>query len=271
METYPELAIDLDKLLASRRNGKPLPRLVSRILKRFLRLDFINAYLVRGYEGVEWCRKCLEYLDVKVDVEGIENLSLLPEGARCVMASNHPLGGIDGVALLAVLSGHFNDNVGLLVNDFLMQIKPIAAVSIPVSKTGGQSRNLRAQVDSLFASEKQILMFPAGACSRKIDGIVQDFPWRKTFINGAVSSGRYVIPVHFIGENSKRFYRVDALRNRLHIKANIAMAFLPDELYRGQHMTYKAIIGKPIPSSSFDNSRTPFQWAQEVRKTVYDL
>lgn len=271
MENHPELAIDLDRLIASKRGGKTLPRPISALLKRFLRLDYINGYLVQGYEGLEWCRKCLEYMDVKVEVEGMDNLSLLPEGARCIMASNHPLGGVDGVALLAVLSGHFGDNVAMLVNDFLMQIKPIASVSIPVSKTGGQSRDLRARVDAMFASDKQILLFPAGICSRKIDGVIQDFPWRKTFINGCKASGRYVVPVHFIGENSKRFYRVDALRNRLHIKANIAMAFLPDELYRARGKTFRAVIGRPIPPETFDDSRTPFQWAQEVRKTVYSL
>lgn len=271
MAYYPDLAIDLEKLIAQKAPGAHIPGFVLGLLRRFLRLDFINAFLTRGYEGAEFCRECLNYLDVKIDVEGLENLDLLPEDAKCTVASNHPLGGIDGIAILGLVSERFNGRLKLLVNDFLMAVKGISSVCIPVNMMGGQSRDLRAQIDAAFDSDAQVMIFPAGACSRKIDGRVQDYPWRKTFLSESVRTGRYIVPIHFMGENSKSFYRVANFCKRFNIKFNLAMLMLPNEMYKGQHKRFKIIIGKPIEPSVYDSSRSPYQWAQEVRKTVYDL
>ncbi len=271
MAYSPQRAIDLDKLIAQKAPGARIPGVVKKLLKKLLHLDFINAFLVRGYDGAEFCRECLKYLDVKIEVEGMENLDLLPSDAKCTIASNHPLGGIDGVAMVGLVSEHFNGRLRLLVNDFLMSVEGLAPLCIPVNMMGGQSRNLRSQVDAAFDSDAQMFMFPAGACSRKIDGRVQDYPWRKTFIAESVRTGRYIIPVHFIGRNSRRFYAISNLCERLHIKFNFAMLTLPDEMYKGRHKTFKVKIGEPIPPTYFDNSHTPYQWAQIVRQKAYDL
>ena len=261
----PDYAVNIDEMLSSK--GIHLPSFVLKWIKKFLHVDFLNEYFVKGYDGVEFCTGSLEYLDVKLDVEGLENVP--DDGTLYTFASNHPLGGIDGVALGAIVGEKFEGKVKYLVNDFLMFLKGLAPICVPINKVGGQSRELPRLLDEAFRSENHMIIFPAGLCSRKIDGKIQDLPWGKAFINKSVATGRSVVPVHFIAQNSPRFYRVAKLTKLLGF--NAAMAFLPDEMVRQMHKTFKVVIGKPIPPSHFDKSKTPYEWAQWVREEVYKL
>lgn len=269
MSKHPEYAVDVEKIVASRAKGK-VPRFLVNALKKLVHQDFLNEYLTEGYEGVEFCEKCLEYLDVTLDVQGLERLDI--SGAtRYTFVSNHPLGGIDGVALGGVLGRAFDGKVKYLVNDLLMNLKGLAPLCVPINKIGGQSRNLPALINEAFASDDQMILFPAGSCSRKIDGKIQDRPWSKAFVTKSVQTGRRVVPIHFIGRNSDRFYNVDKICKTLGIKANLAMLFLPDELYRNQHSRFKVIVGEPFPEGTFDDSKSAYDWAQWVRERVYEL
>ena len=269
MSKHPEYAVDVEKIVASRAKGK-VPRFLVNALKKLVHQDFLNEYLTEGYEGVEFCEKCLEYLDVTLDVQGLERLDT--SGAtRYTFVSNHPLGGIDGVALGGVLGRAFDGKVKYLVNDLLMNLKGLAPLCVPINKIGGQSRNLPALISEAFASDDQMILFPAGSCSRKIDGKIQDRPWSKAFVTKSVQTGRRVVPIHFIGRNSDRFYNVDKICKTLGIKANLAMLFLPDELYRNQHSRFKVIVGEPFPEGTFDDSKSAYDWAQWVRERVYEL
>lgn len=142
---------------------------------------------------------------------------------------------------------------------------------VPINKTGAQARNLPILLDEAFRSGDQILIFPAGICSRKIDGKIQDLPWTKTFINKSRQTGRAIVPVHFIGQNSRRFYRVSNLCKKLKLKFNFAQLLLPDELYKARNSHFRIIFGEPIPCSSLDTSRTPLEWASEMREKVYQM
>lgn len=277
MNHYPESTIDIGRIIRER-TGKNIPRFLVRLMERFIHQDFINRFLAQGYDGIEFCRKCLEYLDVKIDVKGLENIdaAIMDNGhserkPRLTFASNHPLGGIDGVALLGIIGERTGKTARLLVNDFLMNIKPIASLSVPVNKTGGQSRDLPSQVKAIYESNDDILVFPAGKCSRKINGHIQDTAWSKSFVSQSVATDRLIVPVRFFGENSKRFYRVESVRERLGIKFNIGMMLLPDELYRARHKRFKVEFGKPISVSDMDGALSPRQLAARIRDIVYQL
>jgi len=82
---------------------------------------------------------------------------------------------------------------------------------------------------------------------------------------------RDVVPIHFSGQNSDFFYRLANICKTLHIKFNIAMLFLVDEMYKNVHKTFHVTIGKPIPWQTFDKNRTPAQWAQYIQEKVYAL
>ena len=267
----PSLRIDLEKIVNGRGGKGRVPAFVINWGKKFIHQDLINSFLEQGYEGVEFCEKCMEALDVRINVEGMENLDGFGDDARFTFASNHPLGGIDGVALGMVFGKRFDGKIKYLVNDLLMNIKGLAPLCVPVNKLGGQARNLPVLIDEAFGSENQMIMFPAGKCSRKIDGIIQDPEWGKSFITKSVKTGRYVVPVHFIGQNSKRFYRVDKICKLLKIKFNIPMLFLPDEMVRGMHGSYTIKIGTPVPPDRFDSSKSGKEWAAWFRDLVYGI
>ena len=266
----PDWAIDIDKVVAAKFPGKKIPQWFINWIKRLIHQDFLNGIVTKGYTGIEFCSEAVKDLDISLDVRGLENV-VGPEGARMTFASNHPLGGADGVAIASIVGEQFGPNVRLLVNDFLMALKGLAPICVPINKTGSQARNLPALVKEAYQSDNNIFIFPAGICSRRIKGKITDLPWTKNFIQMSRATGRWIVPVHFEGRNSNRFYNVANLCKFLRLKFNFAMLFLPDELYRSQHKRFKVTFGKPIPPETFDGSKTPVEWAAWVRETVYEL
>ena len=264
--------IDLDKIVRDRAGSKAkyIPQFLLNWLKKIVHQDFINGYLKEGYVGVDFCENCLRYLDVKVEVEGLENLSE-DKSKTYTFVSNHPLGAIDGVTLGMVLGRHYQGEIKYIVNDLLMNLPGLAPLCVPINKTGQQSRSFPAMVEAVFRGDNHIVMFPAGICSRRIDGQIHDLPWKKTFITKSVETHRDVVPIHFGGRNSDFFYNLANLCKRLGVKFNIAMLYLADEMYKNRHKTFRVAIGKPIPWQTFDKSKTPMEWAKYVQDIVYKL
>lgn len=270
-----EKTIDIDKILASKMGDKAkfVPKFLVRWLKRIIHEDEVNRFLweSRDKSGTEWLTECVRYLDMDIKIEGIENLPDKNDGKLYTFVSNHPLGGQDGVALGSIIGKHYDGNFRYLVNDLLLNLPGLAPVSIGINKTGKQSRDFPRMVEAGFQSNNHMLMFPAGLNSRKINGVIHDLPWKKTFISKSVEYQRDVVPIYFSGRNSERFYRIANWQKKLGLKINIAMLFLVDEMYRNVHKSFTVKIGKPIPWQTFDKSKTPMEWAKLVEDKVYEL
>ena len=270
-----EKTIDIDKILASKMGKKVkfVPKFLVRWLKHIIHEDEVNRFLweSRDKSGTEWLTECVRYLDMDLRIEGIENLPDKNDGKLYTFVSNHPLGGQDGVALGSIIGKHYDGNFRYLVNDLLLNLPGLAPVSIGINKTGKQSRDFPRMVEAGFQSNNHMLMFPAGLNSRKINGIIHDLPWKKTFISKSVEYKRDVVPIYFSGRNSERFYRIANWQKKLGLKINIAMLFLVDEMYRNVHKSFTVKIGKPIPWQTFDKSKTPVEWAKFVEDKVYEL
>ncbi len=269
-----EKTVDIDKVLKSKMGSKAkwVPGFLVSWLKRIIHQDPMNDYLWRSRHltGTEWLESTMEYLQTTLVVKGKENLPDPNDGRLYTFVSNHPLGGEDGVALGAIIGRHYDSRFRYLVNDLLMNLPGLAPLCIPINKTGKQSRNFPAMVEAGFQSDYHMLMFPAGLCSRKHNGIIRDIPWKKTFITKSIEYQRDVVPIHFGGENSKFFYRLANFSDRF-LPFNLAMIFLVDEMYKNVGKTFEVKIGKPIPWQTFDKSRTPSEWAQYVQDQVYNL
>ncbi len=275
MREISEKTIDLDKVLADKMGAraKYVPGLLKSWLKKIIHQDEVNDFLweSRDKTGVEWLDACVKYLDMTLVVEGRENLPSKDDGRLYTFVSNHPLGGIDGVALGSIIGRHYDGNFRYLVNDLLMNLPGLAPLCIPINKTGRQSRNFPAMVEAGFKSDHHMLMFPAGLCSRMTNGVIRDIPWKKTFISKSVEAQRDVVPIHFSGQNSNFFYKLANFCKKAGIKFNIAMLFLVDEMYKNVHGKFTVTIGKPIPWQTFDKSKSPAAWAQWVQDKVYEL
>ena len=264
--------VDIDKILREKapKHYKYIPKFFISYLKKVIHQEDINPFLVESKDkvGVDFLEACLEFLDVKIEVKGEENL---PKDGFCTFVSNHPLGGADGVALGYVLGKHYDGQVKYLVNDLLMNLHGLAPLCIPINKTGKQSKDFPRMVEAGFQSDNHLIMFPAGLCSRRQHGEIRDLEWKKTFIVKSIQAQRDVVPVHFGGRNSDFFYNLANGCKTLGVKFNIAMLYLVDEMFKNKHKTFTVTIGKPIPWQTFDKSKTPAQWAEYVKDIVYKL
>ena len=269
MEPAETYTIDIAKTLREK-FGEKTPKWVLRLARKLLHEDYLNDFFREGYTGVEFAEKALEHMNVTLKVEGLEKV---PTDRLVTVASNHPLGGHDALALVAIFGRRFEGNIRVLVNDFLMVLKQLNGIFVPVNKVGGQSRSLSERTDAIFRSDAQILFFPAGKCARRIDGKIQDPEWKKTFITKSVETQRDIVPMHFYGKNSWRFYFVDWIGKvtGLNKKFPLAMVLLVDEMYRARGKTYRVVIGDPIPWQTFDDSKRPVQWAQWMKDLVENL
>lgn len=281
-----DFRVDIDKVLSDKlgKKAKFVPGFLVKWLKGIIHQDWMNVHLCgkgKGQVGVEWLDGVLEYLNCKLIVrsningeiqEGLDAIPGNEDGRYFTIVSNHPLGGQDGIALGSIICHKYDSRMVYLVNDILMNFKGLAPLCVPINKTGKNTRNFPKMVEAAFQSEKNIVMFPAGLCSRKgEDDVIKDLEWKKTFITKTVQYKRDVIPVHFSGQNSDKFYNIARWCKRLHIKFNFAMLYLADEMYKNQGKTFTVTFGEPIPWQTFDKSKTPLEWAQWVKEKVYEL
>ena len=267
--------IDIDEIVRGKAGAKArfVPRFVLSWLKRIIHQDEVNEFILGegDKQGMPWLDDCMEYLGTTLNVKGLENLPDDSDGRLFTFVSNHPLGGPDGVALGHLLGHRYDGRIKYLVNDLLMNLHGLAPFFVPINKTGKQSRDFPRLVEAVFNSPNHIIMFPAGLCSRRINGQIHDLPWQKTFITKSVETQRDIVPIRFDGRNSDFFYRIANVGKRLGLKFNIAMLYLVDELYKNRGKTFDVTIGKPIPYSTFDKSRKPQEWAAYVEDIVYKL
>jgi putative hemolysin len=266
-----ELRIDVRKVFREKNPGmaKMVPGFIYRYIERIVHQDFVNGFLERhGHKkGVDFIHAVIEEFSMDLDIRGYENI---PGKGRFIFASNHPLGGFDGIVLIEIVSRKY-PQVKFLVNDILMNIGPLADHFVAINKHGGQSREVIKDLEEIYKSDTQVLTFPSGYVSRKINGVVQDLPWQKNFIGKAVQFERDIIPVHFSGRNTNFFYNLANIRKFLRIKWNLEMFYLVDETYRHRNKTITITFGKSIPYQTFDRSRTHLEWADEIRSVVYSL
>ena len=264
--------IDIKQVLQQKAPSaaRKIPGFVVNYLIRTVHQDELNDILRRYHDkdGVAFMQELIGYFDLNLELVNEENI---PAEGRYIFASNHPLGGLDGICLSAVIGGRFDGKIRYLVNDLLMNLRGLAPLCVPINKTGKQAKDFPKMVEAGFQSDDQMIMFPAGLCSRRQNGVIRDLEWKKTFIIKSIQAKRDVVPVHFGGRNSDFFYNLANVCKALGIKFNIAMLYLADEMFKNRHKTFTVTFGKPIPWQTFDKSKTPAQWAEYVKDIVYKL
>lgn len=270
------LQFDIRAIIREKAPKAHVPGFLIRYLERIVHVKQMNAFL-RKYpdlEGYDFIRRVLdEELCCTASIEGVENIPT--DNKPVIFASNHPLGGLDGMIIAQMIheSRKEKRELKVIVNELLMFMKPIAGLWAPVSRTGSLSKEQVLQQQAMWESGTDVMTFPAGACSRlqRINHtwLIRDLEWQKNFIQRAREYHRDIVPIYFEGQNSRFFYALAYIRKLLHIPVNIEMLYLVDEMYgaRGKH--FRVHVLPPIPYTTFDNSKTPKQWAQYVKSIVY--
>jgi putative hemolysin len=265
--------IDIENVIGDKNPNllRFMPGFVIRYIKRILHQDEINSFIDRNghLTSFDFVKAILVEFGVTVRASGLENL---PSYGGCIIAANHPLGGLDAMALIDAV-GEKRRDVRFVVNDVLLQLKNLEDLFIGVNKHGKNTLEILETIDRLYASDISMMIFPAGLVSRKQKGgIIKALDWKKSFISKAKKHQREIIPVYIEGKNTDFFYNFARWRTRLGIKLNIEMFFLVDEMYkqRGHHIDI--IFGKPISPSVLGSEELSDQkWAQLVKGHIYKL
>lgn len=262
--------IDVEKVFREKSPGlaRWIPGFVFSYLRRVVHEEWINNFLYqnKNIDGLEFVDAIIEGYGAKVVIKGEENI---PKHGRYILASNHPLGGLDGVALMQAV-GRVREDIIFPVNDILTNLPNLQVLFIPINKHGSNSENVKI-IQNTFESEKLVLYFPAGLVSRKQKGKIEDLDWKKTFIAKSKQYKRDVIPIYINGQNSKFFYSLANFRKSIGIKANIEMLYLVDEMFKYKNKTIEIIVGQPIPYQTFDKRYNYNEWAKLVKKHVYEI
>ncbi len=274
--------IDVKSLFAAKnpRLLKIIPGFIFSLIKKIVHQDTINGYIYkhRDKSGLTFVSAMLQEFGVKLVVmkssgaiiEGDNLRSIIPPYGGYILASNHPLGALDGLALLHI-AGLSRPDVVFPVNDLLMFVPGLKPLFIPINKHGKNTENIEI-IHQTFASKRTILYFPAGLVSRKQKGgKIHDPEWKKTFVTQAKQYQRDIIPVYISGRNTNFFYNLANLRKKLRIKSNIEMILLPDEMLRQNDKTIRLIFGEPISWTSFDSSHSDTEWGRIIMEKVYEM
>ncbi len=268
-EVKPAL-IDLDNVIKQKSPTlkRLLPGFVMRYLKRIIHQDELNYYLTEyaHLEGVDFIDAVLADMNTRLELAGVENI---PKTEKCIIASNHPLGGLDGMALMLAVS-HARKDIVFPVNDLLMNVKNLEPLFIPINKHGSNAENIQI-INDTFASDKLVCYFPAGLVSRKTKGKIRDLEWKATFITKAKRFKRDIVPTHINGRNTHFFYNLANFRKKAGIKANLEMLYLVDEFHKQKNKTLIITFGTKIPYTTFDKRFTNAEWAELVKQYVYKM
>lgn len=270
MSTGGKKYIDVEKVIGDKnpRLLRLLPGFVLRYIKKVLHEKELNAALnrMKDLKGYDFAQATINEIGAKVTWEGLENI---PLNEPCIIAANHPLGGLDGVALIVAVHQRRSD-FQFLVNDILMQLEGLKDIWLPVNKHGKTSEEHKKIIENAFSSNQANLIFPAGLVSRKIDGEIKDLRWRKGCLLYATKYQRNIVPCYIEGKNSNFFYNLAYWRKKLGINANIEMFYLVDEMFKQKGKEIKITFGKPISYHTFEGHNLD-HWTQKLREHVYAI
>ena len=247
-----------------------IPPFLINYLKKIIHQDYLNGFIASAKDkyGADFAQAYVEYAGLELELVGEENL---PEASeRVIFASNHPLGGLDGISLMHIL-GHRYPTCKFIVNDILMHMVNLRPLLLPINKHGGQARDAARKIQEAHASGDPVFTFPAGMVSRRKGGVIKDLEWGKSFISNAIKYQRDIVPIHVSGRNSNFFYGLANWRKRLGVKANLEMLYLVDESWKNCHSKITITFGKPIPYTSFTKEKSRDAWAADVKKKAYAL
>ena len=268
--------INIKAIVRERLGGasRIVPPFFVRKLEKLICQERLNELLAHNFpmEGADFCRGVLDDLKVKIEAVNADRLPPV-ENRRVIIACNHTLGGLDGMALIDFFTRRYGGNLKFIVNDLLMAVKPLAPVFLPINKHGRQSREAFTAIDHVMKGDDPVLIFPAGLCSRQLvaGGEIADLEWKKMFVQRAIAFRRDIVPLYFDGENSSRFYSFARRREGLGLKFNFEMALLPSEVFKAEGKTFRINCGRPIPWQSLTGGAEAQSEAAVVRRMVYDL
>jgi len=266
-----EKVVDIKSVLKKSKSKifRYLPNFIINWIRKIIREDEMNIKHAKNkeLEGMDYVEAVLlKEFDIKVNIIGEENVD---KNKKYVYIANHPLGAIDALSFL-LLVNKIHGNVISPSNQLFEYIPNLHSLIVGINVFGQNSKEKAKQVNKAFESDAQIMIFPAGEVSRKINNKIIDPKWQKTFVTKAVQYNRDIVPVHISGKNSKKFYRIARLRKFLKIKIYLETILLPQEMFKQIGSEVTLTIGKPINHEDIKSSnKSHYEWTKKIKKYVY--
>lgn len=195
--------------------------------------------------GIDYAETMLDYVDFGYCVSD-KDREKIPVSGRVVIIANHPIGTLDGAALIKMVS-EVRADLKVVANDLLMSVKPLHPVLLPVNNMGGTTmkKNLEAIYQHLN-SDGAVIIFPAGEVSRMGPGGIRDGSWHKGFLNFATATKSPILPIYMDARNSAFFYALSAIYKPL------SALFLVKEMFKQAHKRMNIKVGDIIPFAHYD-------------------
>ena len=215
---------------------------------------------------MDFIEKGLDYFDFGYAVSALDK-ERIPVSGRVVIISNHPIGSLDGLALLKLVS-EVRGDVKVIANELLYAIKPLRSLLLPVDNMSGKrnrKENLQA-IHSHLSGEGAVIIFPAGEVSRFSPAGIRDGRWRNGFIKFASKAKAPILPVHINARNSVFFYALSLLAKPL------STLWLIREMFKQNNRTVRVTIGPAIEADVYE--KLPLTAPAKVRlfkKHIYKL
>lgn len=249
-------------------HSKPGAKLIIKILKALTYEDEINEFVEnnRHLRGFAFLDAVLEFFNFGYQVSS-RTLNLIPSEGRVIIVANHPIGSLDGLALLKLVRSVRSD-VRIVANDLLTHVEPIRSLFIPIDNISGKVSHKAQYINMLAAleNEEAIIIFPAGEVSRIRPNGVRDGKWKTGFLRLADKTKAPILPIQVDARNSALFYSLSALYKPLGTMMLVQEMFNKDDKEIAFH------IGQPIPWKSVKSlGLDKEQVAARFRKHLYRL
>ena len=194
-------------------------------LQKLVCEDRINAFLIDNAMTRDFAFIDQVFQHLKIDYRaGGRDIENIPPKGRVIIVANHPLGGLDGLALLRLVSNVRRD-VRIVVNELLLHISQLNNLSLPVDVIGGKTKKADIyRVRQALNNDEAVIIFPAGEVSRAGAKGIRDRHWLPGFIQLAKATRSPILPIHIKARNSALFYAISRISQPL------SMLMLPREM-----------------------------------------
>ncbi|WP_297483994.1 lysophospholipid acyltransferase family protein [Sulfurimonas sp.] len=238
--------LDVEKMIQEKypklRNNKIIKSAISKFSDSVIHQDEINKFLKRNKHlaPLEFVEHVLDEMQFNYLVSD-KYLENIPTEGRVVIIANHPLGALDALALIKLISSVRKD-VKIIANDFLNTLTPLRPILLDINNfKNKQSKESINNIYDALNSEEVVIIFPSGEVSRATPTGIKDKKWHKGFLKFAKRSNSPILPVFIGGKNSKIFYSVSALNKKL------SMLLLSNEMFKQKNKSIEIIVGELIP------------------------
>lgn len=237
------------------------------VFRKLVHEDEINSFLVlhKDLKNFSFIDKVFDYFNFSYSLSSKSRANIPSEG-RVVIVANHPIGSLDGLALLRAV-GEIRADVKIVANDLLASFTQLSELLIPIDNMGQSSyrKSYRAVIEAL-EDDCAVIVFPAGEVSRVSPVGVRDGRWQTGFLHFARKTGSNILPVHIEARNSALFYSLSMIYKPL------STLWLAREMFNKNHTDIKFSVGDPLPAKGFETLQVADRSvAARLKKYIYKM